>query len=443
MPEKKQSFRYLRILFSYIILAILINGIYYVGIKSWMNHRATEKLESFSHIIINEFVNDPEKIGECQYLSGIEYYLYERDSKEFIASNTDSEPEYVHHDISSSKKFLEYGAPKWFYYETSFADESPFLLVLRENAAQARNDLMPIFAAGFGISALFILYFGRRSYLIIKKQFAPIEKITDKIKGIKPDKLDFRLDHHEFQGELKDFILAFNNVLHDIEESIRRKEHLLCALPQKMNIPASSILSFTKMFAQEGEENLKKRKAILAIRKEASAIQKYTENFINCIMDYKEPLVDEIEEFRLNDLIEEIVSEAKLYDEDHSFSVSCEPHIYISADRDRLKDALRLFLDNSIKISPKKEEISVGIVDTDKEIVISIHNTAPTKKKLANLFDRFDEINYRHSNTVIEDVYLGFLMAGMIIKQHDGDVMLDTKSRKNIVTIMLPKIIRE
>ncbi len=443
MSEKNQSFKYLGLFFCYIVFVVILNGIYYYGINSWINNQEIEKLEDYSHIIINEYVKNSEKMKTGSYFAEIEYYLYERDSKEFLISNTDLELEYAHHETGFDKNFLRFDNPEWFYFEKVFSDEQPIILVLRENAQQARGDLTPIFAVSFVVSILFILYFGRKSYIIIKKLYAPFERITDKIKEIKPGKLDYRLNHHEFQGELKDFILAFNNMLQDIEESEKRKEHLLYALPAKMNVPALSILSFTKMFAQEGEENPKKRKAILAIRKEASAIQKYTENFINCIMDYKEPLIDEIEEFRVNNLIEEIISEAKLYDDVHSFSVSCESHIFISADRDRLKDALRLFLDNSIKISPNEEEIFIGVTETEKEVIININNTAPTKKKFINLFERFDEVHYRHSNAVIEDVYLGFLMAGMIIKQHDGNVMLDTKSRKNVVTIMLPKVIKE
>ncbi|NLK71520.1 MAG: HAMP domain-containing histidine kinase [Clostridiales bacterium] len=427
-----------RLIISYIILVVVLNAFYYVGIKIWVNNDHVKKLENIGQFIIYEYTHD-NKIDLNNILSshGMEYYLYDKDSKALLASNSHIEIKYGEHiPVDHWKDLLKYDSPRWFYYETVFSDEMPIILILRENAVQTNKDMVFLWIIGIITSIVLVLLLWSQSSKRAQREYELIAEITRKIQSTSPGDLSVRLGM-DGKGELKEFISAFNRMMENIEQKDKKRKRMLHALLEKMNIPASIILGYTKMFAQEGEQNVQKRKAILSIRREAQNITSLLESFISSILEDTELLSNETEEFEIGDLIREIVQENKLYDESHYFDVTINSNEIISGDREKIKEAFRILLSNSMEICPEGH-IALQTLHTQRDAVVVIEN-AESQKGLSNIIEKIKKTDSTYINPVLDKIYLGHVTAETILKYYGGQILLENNNRRNTLKVIIPK----
>ncbi len=119
----------------------------------------------------------------------------------------------------------------------------------------------------------------------------------------------------------------------------------------------------------------------------------------------------------------------KYFNEDHE--------LMINADREQLKRALFIFLAHSIKSTPAKGQVWVGIEEAMEGVEINIKDTGKglSQEDLSQIFDPFFSASRSG-----EDVNESLAQAQNIITKHGGKVMVD--SQLNVGTewiIQLPK----
>lgn len=418
---------------GYIILILVLNIGYYFGAKSWINYEYGRNLENISKIIIHEYGKNPETDFESMMglYDGLEYYIYSAESKALLDTNAKTVLKYNQHVFDNQKTLLKYRLSKWFYYETTFSDTQVIQLVLRMNASQANKDLMILMVIGVSISLVLLILLWLRCYKIIKKQIEDIQKMTTKLENANPDDLGLRLDMPNNNNDHQSFIMAFNEMMARIEKSQKRKAQRLHTISDNMKMPVSSILNLTKIFAEEGEENVRKRKAILAIRRETEFIQEFAGNLIACVLGDTQPLEKEEEEIRLYDLIEEIIKERTLYEKDYSFTVIDESKDFIMGDWNQLKEAIKIYIENSISVASHESEIILKTLDTQDDVVIEIESEISEKNYVNKNLEGITEVE--------EDENLALTVAETIIRNHQGKVTYSSISRKTVVAIWLPK----
>lgn len=113
---------------------------------------------------------------------------------------------------------------------------------------------------------------------------------------------------------------------------------------------------------------------------------------------------------------------------------------YIHADRQLIKQAIRIFVDNSIKYTPNGNTIILRVEKKDNKVHIVVQDSGIGihPKDLPHIFDRFyrsDESRARKTG----GTGLGLSIAKWIIEKHDG--YIEVLSRVNIgtrFTIVLP-----
>lgn len=436
-----------KFILSFIILTIVLNSVYYIGVKNWMNFENTKNLESISQIIINEYQNnkDQDFNSSLSIYKDLEYYIYSEPSKELIASNSGLNILYNQHYFGSKwENIFKYGSPKWFYYETPFkVNNESILLVLRQSAMQEHNNLAILLTIGLCISLIMLIIVWVQSSKIAKKQLQPIKNITKRIQEFQPGDVTVRLDVQEGKGELKDFVLAFNKMMSSIQQLKHTQEQLLSALPKHMSIPSAYIVGYTKMYANEGEENVRKREAIKGVRREAEILQNFTQSLVACVLEDCNFLNINKENFKAKELIEETIDESKLIDNEHIYTVSIESNEWIYADKGKLKEVLRIYIVNSIKTVPTGEEISIKLYGTENEVHISIQSMNPELKGFISMFERLNRPEVSTPDQFNDEMALGHMMANSLIKHHEGRINIETKGKNNIITITLPRPIKD
>ena len=80
-----------------------------------------------------------------------------------------------------------------------------------------------------------------------------------------------------------------------------------------------------------------------------------------------------------------------LIDANHNLQVSLNRPAYINADKQLIKQAIRILVDNSIKYTPHGEKIILKIAKEDDLVYITVQDSGIgiDPENLAHIFDRF------------------------------------------------------
>ncbi|MDO4289549.1 MAG: HAMP domain-containing sensor histidine kinase, partial [Eubacterium sp.] len=121
------------------------------------------------------------------------------------------------------------------------------------------------------------------------------------------------------------------------------------------------------------------------------------------------------------------------------------PGIEYKGDEERIKQAIRIFVDNAIKYTPGEGEVVVSLRQNKRSVFISVKDTGiglteEAKRKIFSRFYRVDDARNRQTG----GVGLGLNIADVIVKQHSGKIKVDSvPDQGSTFTIILPKSSRK
>lgn len=276
-----------------------------------------------------------------------------------------------------------------------------------------------------------------------RKTLKPIQTMTNTVENITIKALDTRLNIRGSQDELKDLARTFNTMLDRIQQSYEQQNQFVSDASHELRTPISVIQGYANMLDRWGKDDKSVlEESISAIKTESESMKSLIEKLLFLARGDKNTQKVEKEEFYLNKLIDEIVKETKLIDSTHEIKSEKNDLAKINADYKMLKEALRVFIDNSIKYTPEGGLIKINCSLQDNEVLISIEDTGMgiSKEDLPHIFDRF----YRADKSRTKQTGgtgLGLSIAKWIIFKHNGGITVE--SRVNVgtkINITLPSI---
>lgn len=270
-----------------------------------------------------------------------------------------------------------------------------------------------------------------------------LRELAGTISNIDATKLDKRLPVDGVQNELKDLASAINSMLNRIDEAYRSQVRFVSDASHELRTPISVIQGYANLLDRWGKhDEATLQEAIDAIRSESESMKDLIEQLLFLARGDNETLHLEPEIFNCSDMIEEILKETQLIDSLHTFRVKAELPALINADRQLMKQAVRILVENSIKYTPDNGEIvvSVGVENSSVRISVQDNGIGINPENLPYIFDRFyrsDESRARKTG----GSGLGLAIMKWIIDRHGGSI--EVISRKDIgtrTTIILPNI---
>lgn len=179
--------------------------------------------------------------------------------------------------------------------------------------------------------------------------------------------------------------------------------------------------------------------SIEAIKSESNNMKRLTEKLLLLAKADKGILEMEFQPFELNDLIAEITRETQMIDSNHQINNKINVVKTIHADRESLKQAIRIFVDNAVKYTPEGGTISINSFINKKKIYIEIEDNGIgiSKEDMENIFNRFYRVDKSRSKES-GGHGLGLSIAKWIINQHKGEIEIKSELDKGtIVTLIL------
>lgn len=290
-----------------------------------------------------------------------------------------------------------------------------------------------ILAACNIIGLIIIIIIGSRAS---KKFLSPVETMTKTVKEISINVLDKRLDVRGSKNELKDLAKTFNDMLDRIQKSVDQQNQFVSDASHELRTPISVIQGYVNLLNRWGKNDKEiLEESILAIKSESENMKDLVGQLLFLARGDKNTQKIEKQNFMLNELIQEILKETKLIDSAHQIENEYSQEFEINADRKLIKEAVRIFVDNSIKYTPEGGTIKLDSYKKDDKAIITIGDTGTgiSSEDLPYIFDRFYRADKSRTKTS-GGTGLGLAIAKWIIDNHNG--IVDVWSKPDIGTII-------
>jgi signal transduction histidine kinase len=262
-----------------------------------------------------------------------------------------------------------------------------------------------------------------------KKLLFPVKKMTETVNQVSLQDLNTRLDVKGSKDELKDLAKTFNDMMDRIQKSYEQQNRFVSDASHELRTPISVIQGYANLLDRWGKEDKSVlEESITAIKSEAENMKDLVEKLLFLARSDKNTQKVELTDFKLNELVEELIKETKLIDTKHKIINEYNEKVIINGDKKLLKEAFRIFIDNSIKYTPENGIIKINLYTKAKQLILEIEDTGIgiSKEHLPHIFDRF----YRADESRTKETGgtgLGLSIAKWIILKHKGNIEVQSK----------------
>ncbi len=304
------------------------------------------------------------------------------------------------------------------YIINVFRDITPLLIELA---------VLFSFAVFLGISVLLSTFF--RGHSITKNVLHPIAEMTKMTKEIKAQNLNLRLNVTNAKDELKELVITFNGMMDRLENAYNKQNQFVSDASHELRTPISVIQGYARMLERWGKEDPEVlQESIEAIRNESDNMKELVDKLLFIARNDKDTLILTKERFSLSEMMEELVKETRMVNEQHIIEGTVEQGIEVIADRNRIKQTMRIFVDNAQKYTEPGKMIGISLKADGNKAILSVKDggCGIAAKDLPNVFDRFfraDESRDRNKG----GHGLGLSIAKIIVLRHGGKINVKSK----------------
>ena len=287
-----------------------------------------------------------------------------------------------------------------------------------------------------------ILYFFRHDQRLNKRVLAPIRDITNMAETLSESNLSNRINIAGTKNELKDLAAVINRMLDRIERSYNSQKQFVSDASHELRTPISVIRGYTDMLKRWGKDDPEiLDEGIAAISQETESMKDLVESLLFLARHDKKTLMMEMSSFDPAELIRELQKEEIMVHKDYHFVTSRMDSMTISADRNMMKQVLRILCDNAVKYSGPDSTITLSCTrEQDHTCCLSVKDEGQgiAQDELPKIFDRFYRSDKaRQSETGGHG--LGLSIARIIVVAHKGKLRVRSKPGSgSVFSIILP-----
>lgn len=343
----------------------------------------------------------------------------------------------------------------WQQVQVAFGDElfqwPPVLVISTTSNGQAlytcfnltsRLEVYFILVLGFIFSDLIrVMGFLRKRNRLNKSVLQPIRDITDMAATLSASNLSNRINIAGTKNELKDLAVVINSMLDRIERSYNSQKQFVSDASHELRTPIAVIQGYVNMLNRWGKEDRSVlEEGINAITQETESMKNLVESLLFLARHDKKTLLLEMETFDPCEVMASLHREAGLVMPKHIFVLKPMQHTLIQADKNMVKQVMRILSDNAVKYTPPGGTITLEAGATATGCALTVTDTGPgiPNKELYRIFDRFYRLDSaRKSESGGHG--LGLSIARIIVIAHGGKITVKSKvGQGTSFTVYLP-----
>lgn len=413
------------------IVFLIISSSIFLGFRYYLINQSYQNIKK-NFIIINTEIRENrvipyDKIEKITKYDNIVVTFY--DSNEELIFTTSEEENIVFSKTTNTFSLIKNNNLENIYINNKVYFYNEYLYLQLSTSVIPYNFLSNLlFVLLIATNLLGIIIILIIGFRICNKMLYPITKMNRTAKAITAENLDTRLDINSSYDELRDLAVTFNQMIDRLQSSYDKQNQFVSDASHELRTPISVIQGYVNMLDRWGKDDLDiLDESIDAIKEEVAYMKDLIEKLLFLTRSDKNLMSTNKTFFSLKELTDEIVYETKLIDENHTITSEGTDNITLFADRTLIKQTLRIFIDNSVKFTPKGGSIDVNINNLEESIEISIKDSGVgiPEEDIPLIFNRF----YRSdkSRTKKQGGHgLGLAIANLIVTIHNGNIKVNS-----------------
>lgn len=250
-----------------------------------------------------------------------------------------------------------------------------------------------------------------------------------------------RLNVDGIQNELKDIAQTINSMLDRLELSYETQKQFVSDASHELRTPIAVVQGYVNMLDRWGAEDPEVlAESVEAIKSEAQSMQELVEKLLFLSRHDKKTLKLAKRKFNVTKMVEEVLKESALLAKERTIEALDLDPVILYGDRQMLKEALRVLMENAIKYTNEGDSIYIGCEKQEGNCILTVADTGMgmTEKDMDHIFQRFYRSdNVRNGN--ISGHGLGLSIAKLIILKHVGTIEIKSQyTRGTCFKITLP-----
>ena len=301
-----------------------------------------------------------------------------------------------------------------------------------------------------GFTAAFLLMVAG-AYLLARNALSPVSAVVRAAHRITEGDLSKRLPVAHPKDEIGDLAATINGMLSRLEktlarlqETIERQRRFVADASHELRTPLTSIHSYAQMLEewalrdpQIGPES------VAAIKRESERMKGLIENLLELARG-DEGMKLHLKDNNLTEVLQEAAESARAavngkvlieYPPPKQRVQEEEEGVSAVFERERLRQALSILLDNAVKYTPEGGRVTMRIVEQDGSVGVEVSDTGIgiPEDQIPHVFERFYRAEEARST---EGLGSGLSIARQIAEDHGGSIEARSKPREGSTFII-------
>src|SRR5258706_1257594 len=320
--------------------------------------------------------------------------------------------------------------------QLGFAVVAEPLSVVDEGLRRLRRDFL------FGVP-LILLLASLGGYFLSRKSLSPIALMNQQTQRITAENLSAQLDVANPRDEVGRLAVTINALVARLDAAFQEQKRFIADASHELRTPLAVLRGETEVALQQERESAEYKESLALIKDEAERLSRIVENLfllarepVDAPSMIKEPV-------RLDGLITECVRAAHVLAMQKGLLLTIDGElraITVNGDDEMLKRMLLNLLDNAVKYTPPRGEISVGLRSQNGHARIIVTDTGigiPVADQ-PRIFDRFYRVDKARSRA-LGGAGLGLSIARWIVEGHSGSLSVESApDQGSSFTVELP-----
>jgi signal transduction histidine kinase len=305
---------------------------------------------------------------------------------------------------------------------------------------QARSGLTNILTITWLVSFLFS---GNAAWLTLGQTLKPLEAITETAEQInRADDLSRRLPYHGPENdEIGSLVGSFNQTLERLEALFTSQQRLLADVSHELRTPLTVIkgnVDLMRRMKRLDEESL------MSIDHEAGRLTRLVGGLLLLAQAESGKLALSMKQVELDLLLTEVFQEMSILAGSRvRVHLNEIDQVYVTGDRDRLKQVFINLVANAIQYTPQGGEVFLSLERIGEQARIICRDTGPgiPAEDLPHIFERFYRAEKSRTRGRTTGFGLGLSIANWIVERHGGRIEVESKEGKGTTfAIWLPAL---
>ena len=280
-------------------------------------------------------------------------------------------------------------------------------------------------------------------YVLVRAVLRPIDEMSLKVSRLNLQNIHKeRLNAEGSKAELKALAEGINGMLDRMEKAYDAQKQFVSEASHELRTPITVLQGYSSMLRRWGAEDKEVlAESIDAIESEAKSMQDLVEKLLFLSRHERRKLPFAKERFDMAEVISELSKEMVYMTKTRNMQCPVCESVRVYGDKQALKQAIRVFLDNAVKYTEEGDTITLSCKNRNGACEITIEDTGLGMKRedLEGIFGRFFRADTVRGKN-IEGHGLGLSIARLIIDGHAGKIAVRTQYTKgSCFTVTIPR----